>query len=312
MKNSYAIILDASCDFSSALRTRFEIEGCLKGHLTTPESTDSPATNELTDAELEVFYASLKKNKDKYKTSPSSVEEIVSYYETFLLNGQDVLAISMSSTLSVSYNLMLAAKKIALEKYPERKICAVDSMKYSIPIGLLAVKAAQLRAEGRSLEQNAEMLDKIKKTIHQMGSVDDLFWVASKGRISHAKAFFGTVAGVKSMGDFDADGMVTPIAKVSGYKKAYKATVEYVKKTIVSPSEQIVFVAHSARKEQADILASLIRERIKPKEVIVASIQPMSGINIGPGLFAAYYLGAEITDLSREKEILNDIIANKL
>jgi DegV family protein with EDD domain len=311
MKNSFAIIADASCDLSSEVRARFEVDGCLNGHLTTPESDDVTAV-ELNDAELAAFYASLKKNKDKYKTAPSSVDEIVSYYDPFLLKGQDILSISMSGGLSVSYNLMLAAKKIALEKYPERKICVVDSMKYSISVGLLAVKASQLRAEGRTLEQTAEALDKIKKTIHQMGSVDDLFWVASKGRISHAKAFFGTVAGIKSMGDFDASGMVTPIAKVSGYKKVYKATVEYIKKTVVAPNEQIIFVAHSARKEQAEILASLIKEKIKPKEVIIVSIQQMSGINIGPGLFAAYYLGAEITDLQREKEILNDIVSNKL
>jgi fatty acid-binding protein DegV len=145
-----------------------------------------------------------------------------------------------------------------------------------------------------------------------MGSLDDLFWLASKGRISHAKAFFGTLAGIKTMGDFDSDGMVTPLAKVSGYKKAQKAIVEYIKKTIISANEQIIFVAHSARKEQAEILASLIKEKIKPKEVIIGNVYPIDGINIGPGLFAAYYSGTEITDLKHETEIINAIISEEL
>ena len=185
-------------------------------------------------------------------------------------------------------------------------------MKYSMGIGLLTVKACQFRAEGLSIEQNAERIENIKKTVHQMGPVDDLFWVASKGRISHAKAVFGTVLGIKPMGDFDQGGMVTVLGKVSGYDKAYKTTVEYIKRTIKSANEQIIFVAHSSRKKQAEALAKLIEESIKPKEVIVCSIYPISGINVGPGLIAAYYFGTEITNLKREKEIMNEIISKKL
>jgi len=312
MKYSYAISPDICCDLSAGLRTRFEVDGYLKWYMSTPSSDYVEAGLDLSDAELDEFYATLKAKKTGYKTSPCSVDEIASYFETFLQQGKDVLAICLSSKLSAMYNLMLNASKIACEKYSGRKIIVVDSMKYSTALGLLTVKACQLREEGCSIEQNAEKLEKIKRTIHQMGSLDDLFWLASKGRVSHAKAFFGTLAGIKTMGDFDSDGMVTPLAKVSGYKKAQKAIIEYIKKTIISAGEQIIFVAHSARKEQAEILASLIKEEIKPKEVILCNIYPVNGINIGPGLFAAYYFGAEITDLKRETEIINEVISEKL
>jgi DegV family protein with EDD domain len=185
-------------------------------------------------------------------------------------------------------------------------------MKYSTALGLLTVKACELRAEGCSIEQNAEKLNKIKKTIHHMGSLDDLFWLASRGRISHTKAFLGTFAGIKTLGDFDSDGMIKPLAKISGYKKAQKAIIEYIKKTIISANEQIIFVFFLARKEQAEILASQIKELIKPNEVILSNVYPISAINVGPGLFAAFYFGAEITDLKRETEIINEIISEEL
>ncbi|MCL2442615.1 MAG: DegV family protein [Treponema sp.] len=309
MKYTYAIFADIASDLTSDLRDRFEVDGYLKGYMSTPEADDVEVRLDLSDAELDAFYASLKANKNGYKTAPLSIEEIVSYFETFLQQGKDILALCLSSKLSVMYNLLLRAKEIVCEKYPERKVFVVDSMKYSIAIGLLTIKACGFRAEGLTIEQNAEKLEKIKRTMHQMGSVDDLFWVASKGRISHSKAFFGTIAGVKAMGDFDADGMVTPLAKVSGYKKSHKAAVEYIKKTIKSANEQIIFVAHSARREQANILAAMIRENVKPKEVIVCNVQPTSGINVGPGLIAAFYFGTEITDLKFEKETINDIIS---
>jgi len=313
MKNySYAIFADIACDLHESLRARFEVDGYLKGYMSTPDADDVEASLELNDAELDAFYASLKAKKNGYSTSPCSVDETVSYFETFLQQGKDVLVISLSSKLSAAYNLKLQAQKIVSEKYPERKVIVIDSRKNSAAIGLLTVKACELRAEGCPIEQNAEKLEKIKNTIHQMGSLDDLFWVASKGRISNAKAFFGTIAGIKTMGDFDADGMVTPLAKVSGYKTAHKVIIEYIKKTITSADEQIIFIAHSVRKEQSEILASHIKEKIKPKEVIICNIHPYSGINVGPGLFVAYYFGTEITDLKHEKEIINEILAGKL
>ena len=309
MTNKYAIFADITCDLPPGLRDRFEVDGYLKSYMSTPDTDELEGSLDLSDAELDAFYSSLKANKNKYKTSVPSLDEVVTYFETFLQQEKDILAISISSKLSSTYNLMVCAKEVVCNKYPERKVIIVDSLKFSIALGLLTIKACQLRTEGYSIEQNAEMLDKIKKTIHQMGSVDDLFWVASKGRISHAKAFFGSVAGIKPMGDFDSDGMVTVLAKVSGYDKVYKTVIEYIKKTTKSASEQIIFVAHSARRNQAEILASKIREEVKPKEVIVCNIFPMSGINAGPGLLAAYYFGTEITDLKFEKEIICEIVS---
>jgi len=309
MADNYAIVADTACDLSVELQERFGIDGVLGGYVSTPEAGDTVARVDLSDAELDAFYKSLKANSSGYKTASFGVETVISFFETFLREGRDVLALCISSKLSAPYNVMTHAAKQLLEKYPDRKIAVVDSRKYSLGFGLLVIKAAELRAAGLSLTENAEKLETIKKTVHQMGSVDDLFWVASKGRVSHAKAFFGTIAGIKAMGDFDTDGMVTPLAKLSGYKRTHQATVEYIKKTIKAASEQIILVAHSARKEQAEILAKLIKEKIKPRDVIICNVYPMNGVNIGPGLCAAYYLGTEITDLSREKEIINEVIS---
>ena len=309
MTKNYAIVADITCDLSNELRDRFGVDGALKGHMSTPDAEDTEGRLDLSDAELDAFYKSLKGNPGGYKTAALSAEEIASYFETFLQDGRDVLALCISGALSGTYNIMQHAAKQLLEKYPERKIAVVDSRKYSLALGLLAIKAAELRADGLSLTENAEKLETIKKTVHQMGSVDDLFWIASKGRISHAKAFFGTIAGIKAMGDFDQNGLVTPLAKVSGYKKAHHVTIEYIKKTIKAANEQIILVAHSARREQAKILASLIEKRLKPKEVIICNVYPMNGVNVGPGLCAAYYFGTEITDLAHEKEVINEVIS---
>jgi len=311
-KYSYAIIGDMTCDLSPEIRERFELDGYLKGRYSSPTQDDIEGSLELSENQLEAFYDHLKKNKKGYKTSPDSVDEMAAYFETFLIKGQDILLIAVSSRASAAYNIMLNAKGLLFEKYPDRKIIVIDSLKFSAAIGLLTIKACQLRAEGLPLEQAAEKIESIKMTVHQMGSMDDLFWVASKGRISHTKALFGTIGGIKPLADFDSNGMVTVLGKVSGYDKAYKASIEYMKKTIKGQNEQFIVITHSNRKKQAEMFAGLIKEKIKPKEILMTNVYPMCGINCGPGMVAAYYFGTEITDLKFEKEVMAEILANKL
>ena len=312
MENDYVIIADRSCDLSSELMSRFNVDERMKGYMNTPDADDVECSYSMSETEIDAFYSSLKSNKNKYSTSSPSIDDSVSCFEPFLQQGRDIIVICLSGALSSTYNVLLCAQKIVIEKYPERKVFVIDSQRYSTGIGLLVIKACQLRADGCSIGENAQKLEKIKTTIHQMGTVDDLFWVASKGRISNSKAFFGTIAGIKSLGDFSSEGMVTLMAKISGYKKANKAVIEYIRKTIKYAHEQIIFVAHSARRAQAGILASLVKENIKPKEVIISEIYPMSGINVGPGLIAVLYFGTEITDLNYEKKVMNEIISSKL
>ena len=304
MSYSYAIIGDVTCDLSKELRERFEVDGYIKGHITIPGGKELDAKLEWDFTDPKAFYSSLKTMKVGYSTAPASAEEIAAYWETFLSKGKDVLALSISSAMSVTYNLMTNAQKALETKYPERKIIVIDSRKYSVAFGLLIIKACELRAQGQTIEENAEKLETIKNTIHQMGAIDDLFFIASKGRMSHSKAFLGTLVGIKPMGDFDSDGLVTVIAKVKGYEKAFKATIEYIKKTIVDPENQLIIVAQTMREKQADILAEMIRDQVRPKEVVLSDIYPATGVNVGPGLAVAYYFGTPITDLSHETAIM--------
>lgn len=308
MGYSYAIIADVTSDLSQELRDRFEVDRYIQGHITIPGGKEINSKLEWDFTNAKDFYASLKSRSHTYATAPASAEEIAGYWEPFLLEGKDILAISISCSLSVTYNLMLNAQRALLEKYPERTICVIDSRKYSVASGLLVLKACELRSLGLTLEENAAQLELLKYTIHQMGTMDDLFFIASKGRMSHSKAFLGTLVGIKPMGDFNNEGMVTVLAKVKGFDKAYEVIIEYIQQTIVDPENQVILVAQTQREEQAKVLARLIEEKLKPKEVIISDIYPANGINIGPGLMAAYYFGTPISDLAFETEVMKSIL----
>lgn len=309
MERSYAVITDSTSDLSPELRTRFEIDDYLRGVISTPEQEECQADLEARDdAYFDDFYKKLKANPKGYKTAALGLGTTKERLKSWLDKGLDILLVVISSSLSGVYKIAVEAAKELQTEYPERKILILDSRRYSLGVGVLAIRAAEHRKEGLSIEENFKRLEEERDCLHQMGPIDDLYYVASKGRISNAKAFFGTIFGIKPMGDFSSEGMVLPFGKVNGIEKSYKVIVEYMKKTIKDPQDQIIFISQTLRRKEAEKTAELIRQEIKPREVIVANIYPNTGINCGPGLFAAFYFGTKMTDLSYEKSVFNDIV----
>ena len=122
------------------------------------------------------------------------------------------------------------------------------------------------------------------------------------------KAFFGTLAGVKPIGEFDYNGLTTVLGKVKGAKTAYSVLLGYMEATIENPEDQIIFIAQTNRLPQAMEYKKMIEEKFHPKAVFVNDVFPSCGINIGPGLMAAYYMGKPISrDLSEERALFEKL-----
>jgi DegV family protein with EDD domain len=305
----FVIICDVTCDLNKELRDKYDIK-YVKGHMTGPDGKERVTTLDWTDFTHDEFYNDLKKNPNGYSTSPASPEEFKEVFEKFLVNGFDILSISISTALSGTYNFSLQAREMLKNSYPNRKIVCINSLRYSTGFGLLAVRASMLRAEGKSLDEVASWVEENKNCCHQAGFLDDLSFVAAKGRLSKSKAFMGKLIGIKPMGEFDYNGLTTIIGKAKGDKASIEATIKYMKKTILNPEEQIIFIASTNRMKQALQLKEKIEAEFKPKEVIITDVYPADGINIGPGLMSAYYFGTKISEgLVNEKEIMAEALA---
>ncbi len=309
MKTNYAVLTDSTSDLSPELRERFGIDDYLRGVISTPEQENVECDLEARDdAYFDNFYKKLKANPKGYKTAALGLGPTKMRLRSWLEKGLDVLVVVISSALSGVYKIVMEASKELLKDFPERKILVLDSRRYSLGVGILAIKAAEHRKEGLSIEENYRLLEEERDCLHQMGPIDDLYYVASKGRISNAKAFFGTIFGIKPMGDFSSEGMVQPLGKVNGIEKTYKVIIEYMKKTIKNPENQIILMSQTLRRKEAEKAAELIRKEIRPREVIVSNIYPNTGINCGPGLYVAFYYGTKIVDLEYEKKVFEDIV----
>ena len=301
------ILTDTTCDLSPEYTGKYGIT-LIPGHSTVPDRGDIPAFVEWKEYDRDSFYADLKKRPEAYTTAPPNIDEFAAALEKLVSEGSDVIAITISAGISGSYGFLCKAAEAVREAHPEAKIGCVDSRRFGPCIGLIAIYAAKMAQDGRSFDETLEWVETNKNRFRQSGWLDDLSFVAKKGRITHAKAFFGTLAGVKPIGEFDENGLTTVLVKATGAKAAYELMIGYIEKTIEDPEDQTVFIAQSCRRRQAEEYKRLIEERIKPKAVVINDVYPACGINIGPGLMAAYYVGSPISKgLEAEKKIFEEL-----
>ena len=303
--SKFVILADSTCDLPESFQGQYDIQ-IIPGHIVFPDKQDVPAFLSWDRISREEFYDQLKKDPLGFSTSPPNIAEYAQAFRQHAEAGVPVLCLTLSSGLSGACGFAMAARNEVLEQLPQAKIEIVDTLRFGPAVGLMAVHASIMRSEGRDIDAVVAYLEENKNRFHQAGWLDDLSYVARKGRLTHAQAFFGTLVGVKPIGEFDYNGLTTVIGKVKGAKSAYAALLNYICQTITEPEDQIIFIAQTNRLEQAKAYKTMIEEQLKPKAVYIHDVFPACGINIGPGLMAAYYIGKPISsDLSEERAIIN-------
>lgn len=131
------------------------------------------------------FYERMKQGElpSSMANNPAVIRE---KFEQILEKGMDILHIAFSSALSGSYNNVYVTAQELCEEYPDRKIIVLDSLNVSLAETILIIKANLFLEEGKTLEENAALLEEYKKHLHVQFTVDDLFHLKRGGRISGA------------------------------------------------------------------------------------------------------------------------------
>lgn len=229
------------------------------------------------------------------RTSQVNISEYVAYFSRFLEQGQDVVHVCLSSGLSGTINSARNAALIAMERYPERHVYVVDSLGASSGYGLLMDAAAEKRDEGLSAQELAEWIEENKLRVHHWFFSTDLSTYVRGGRISAAAAVFGGILEICPLLNMDAQGRLTPRAKVRTKKKVIREIVKRMEENADGGCEYSgkCYISMSACLEDAQTVADLVEERF-PKlsgRVEINNIGTTIGSHTGPGTVALFFFG---------------------
>jgi len=305
----FIILADVTCDLSKEIQEFIGMEDYINGYVNFSDGREFTTKLEWDDISREEFYTFLSNKKNKVTSAPLSPEEFYEAFKGYAEQGYDILSMSLSSKISSTYDVACKSAERIRAEYPECKVYCFDSFRMSGAFGLLTMYAHMMKNDGKSFDEIVAWLEANKHKVHQMGPIDDLIFVARRGRISMGKAIMGNFAGVKPMGDCSSDGYVSVLTKVKGINKALKLTVEYLKEVAVDLENQYIIISHSNREAYAEQLKKLIEESVTVKKVFVSDVFGSCGTNIGPGMVGVYFFGEEVSeDLSLEKEAMARVL----
>ena len=311
MKENFAILTDAGGDFTREIIEKYGIEETPMSTVVWPDGSDKPTDLYWDTMTPNEYFTLMTNKKNNFSSSIPSPQTIVDRLSALAAAGRHVVVITISSTMSGGYSAFTVGAREVMEKYPEIKIKVIDSLRYSGAIDLIAIEASLCREKGLDFDSTVKYLQDFRLRIHQCGFIDDLFFLARKGRIAKGKAFMGNMIGIKPLGDLcNETGQTQIIGKARGYKAVMKLFPEYIRRTIGDYKNKSFVVTYSLREAQALEMKKMIEETFHPEHLIFVPVGQSTGCNVGPGLAAAFYAGDEAVSPMCEKEavILNELL----
>ena len=159
------------------------------------------------------FYEKLASSKVVPKTAQVNPFRWEEAFARFTENGDEVLAITISSKLSGTYQSACQAS----EKF-NGKVRVVDSLNACAGERLLCEYAISLAKEGLSLNEIADKLEENKGRIKVLAVIGTLEYLKKGGRISAVAAFAGEILSLKPLIAV-IDGEVKVTGKAMGFRK---------------------------------------------------------------------------------------------
>lgn len=287
--SAFTIMVDSSCDLPPEF-----LEAGMVEITPMPYELDGTPHNSGYWQEIsgEDFYDALHRGCVA-KTSQINPDSFEVVFTDYAKQGRGLLCIVLSSGLSATYQNAVIALMEVKASYPECDIHVVDSISASCGHGLLAMLACEKCAEGLSAGETASWLEKKKHSCMAFFTVDDLMYLHRGGRLSKLSAIAGTVISIKPMLNIAPDGTLCQKDKVRGKKAALALMVDQLKRC-VAPGATLgtVLISHTDCLDTAQILADMIREEFKVKDVIIMLMGPIIGAHLGPGAVTLVFEGS--------------------
>ena len=197
-----------------------------------------------------------------------------------------VFGTTMSKGLSGSYNAACEAARMFEEENPGKKAYIFNTLSAGPQQAFLNEKIMELAEQGLDFETIQEKALEYYKHTHILFCLESMMNLARNGRVSLAAAKIAGVLGIRACGDVKA-GMITPVHKPRGARKATETLVEMMKERGFYDGAQLR-IAHCLGQTQAQDLADAVlkqfpnaRITIEPTTALCSFYAEAGGLMIG-------------------------------
>ena len=282
MKN-ISIITDGSCDIPVEVIEKYDIK-LIPLHFHFEDNIEYGSERTMASEE---FYRRLA-NGEIAKTSASSPSSAIDLMKEELDKGNEVICVTLSSSLSCTFNNIRLASLELLDSYPNQRITVIDSLTASMAMGMMVIKACMMRDEKYSYNQIVEYLDETKHSYHVEFYVNDLQYLARGGRLNPAIAKIGGLIGIKPILSVTDNGAIESVCKA---RKTSGAIKQIKERYLASSTEkEMICILHSNNLDKALALKADLELEQNFTQVFITEIGPSIGSHTGPECLGLAYL----------------------
>lgn len=237
------------------------------------------------DNELSIFdlFASVDQTGETPKTAAPSIQEFVDFFD----REGPVIYIGLSSQLSAT----IQNAKIAAEQLGKQDLDIIDSLNLSTGIGLLTLKAVDLKKAGTTTQQIIDAIEDTKPKVKTSFVIDTMNYLLKGGRCTALQAFFGSMLKIHPIIHVRQDGTLGVLDKVRGNrKKALETLLNNFTKDIPNVDLARVFVTHSGCEKDALYLAERLKALAPFNEVLITTAGATIASHCGPNTIGILYI----------------------
>ncbi len=284
------IFTDSCSDLGADIREKYDID-YLK-MMSVEDGKETPADLDFPYYTPKEMYDKMRGGK-RLTTTQVPMAEFERGFTEAVEAGFDVIYIGCALPLSSSVNTGSVVARSICEKNEGAVIRCVDATNSCVGEGMLAVLAATLRAEGKTVDEIVAVLDEKKHEINQFVTVGSLDMLKKAGRVKGSAAFFGNLFGVKPIIISDYNGQNVPICKVKGRKASLDKLAELISEVVIAPETQTVYIAHADCAEDAEYVRGELM-KLGFADAYVNFIGPIIGACIGPDAIGVWCYGKKV------------------
>lgn len=276
--NPVRIIVDSTADLTPEVKSRLTVVP-LTIHFGEEQYIDGVTITH------KAFYEKLIECDTLPTTSQATPFHFTEYFEKAVAAGEDVVAITVSSKLSGTFQSAM----IAAEDFPGR-VHVVDSRSVAIGSGILAQYALTLVDQGMDAASIAEQLMAERDNIHLIALLDTLEYLKKGGRISKTVAFAGNLLSIKPVVCLDG-GEVKILGKARGSRQGNNLLIQEIQSGGVDYSRPVLLgytgLEDSLLQKYIQDSASLWDGKLEqlPATMIGSTV----GTHVGPGAIAVAF-----------------------
>lgn len=246
-----------------------------------------------TEVDYNYFYNKVERTGIIPTSSQPSLGVIMEKFREIVIQGDDVLAIFLSSTMSGTFATAMQAKEKIMQELPQARIEVMDSYTNCMALGMQVVAAARAVKAGANLKTALQAAHYVRDRVRFYFVPETLEYLKKGGRIGTASALLGTILNIRPILTVDMKtGMTHLFEKARGTSAAIKRMLEIMEADREKYGLKEILIHHINAPEKADKLRNTLMERYG-LPVDICSIGPVIGIHTGLGTVGFVYCTEE-------------------